>query len=1103
MKAFGCGRVTGFSLVSVLGIGLLAGATLQGAAIMAPGRYALILQDEPAVKVPHARGRRNAPEVASARAAIRLNQTSLQSTLERRGFHVTGSVSTLLNAVFVTAKPSDVAALRSMPGVKNVIPMRKIMRPQLNAAVNLVGAVNAWNALGGTGNAGAGLAIGIIDTGIDQTHPAFQDSTLSIPAGFPICNAVSDCTSFTNNKVIVARSYVAELAANTGPSTSFPDDVSARDRVGHGTAVAMCAAGNTNTSPLGIQITGLAPKAYLGSYKVFGSPEINDGSTEDVFIQAIDDAYSDGMSLVNISSGAPPFSGPLDTGAICGNDTGDVCDALAAEVEAAIAGGMAVVAAAGNDGYDDLELNYTLNSISSPGDAPDSITVGASGNSHIFENSVQITGSNVPSNLQNIAAYYGDGPVPSSTLTAPLVDAATAGDGYACTAFANGAFNNDIVLVEDGAPAGNFSCDFLTKVQNVQNAGASGVIIYQNIAGELLFPPTGLGGTDIPAFEIGYTDGVNLKNYVDATSGAKAGLNPALSEQPASDTNQITYFSSRGPAIGTNGVKPDVVAPGENIYTAAQNFDPLGELYDPSRYGAYSGTSFSTPIVSGIAALVWQANPSFTPAQLRSALVNTATNDTTDPWYTGSAPSTVLSAGGGKVNASNAIATNVTVVPASLSFGALTSGFSSGAQTFSLTNTSSGSLTLSLAVNRLTGDALTQMTLSSSSVTLLPGASQNVTLTLSGSLPNPGVYQGSVTVNGGSVALHIPYLYLVGDGIPQNVYALSGDDEGDLGVIGSQIADGMLALRVTDQYGVPVANLPVSWAANDGGTIDPTYFSATTDQNGFAYAVAYLGDFEGEYSYTATISGYPDGYTFYDLAVSPPSISSGGMVNAASFLAGDGIAPGSYVSIFGIGLTLATTDGATTSILPIAIDGVSVGVDATGVEVPAPMTYAGFNQINIQVPWELAGQTGADFKVDMEYVNGQLYSVPVVTYSPAMFVANNQVAALDANYALITSSNPAVAGQTIQIYCNGLGPVTNQPATGFPASANPLSETTTVPTVNIGGQDATVSFHGLAPGFPALYQLNVVVPSGLTSGLQPVTISIGGVTSPAVNMAIQ
>src|SRR5207248_693905 len=208
----------------------------------------------------------------------------------------------------------------------------------LNAAVNLVNAPAAWSAVGGTSNAGAGIRIGIIDTGIDQNHPGFQDSSLTPPAGFP-----KGDPAFTNSKVIVARSYVSLVQAGFTKNpveTSRPDDTSPRDRVGHGTGIAMIAAGVQNTGPAGI-IQGIAPKAFLGSYKIFGSPGVNDFTNAAAITQALTDALSDGMDVVTLSinEGDPAFNGPLDVDPDP-NFCGGPCDVRAQAVENAAANGM-------------------------------------------------------------------------------------------------------------------------------------------------------------------------------------------------------------------------------------------------------------------------------------------------------------------------------------------------------------------------------------------------------------------------------------------------------------------------------------------------------------------------------------------------------------------------------------------------------------------------------------------------------------------------------------------------------------------------------------------------------------------------------------------
>jgi minor extracellular serine protease Vpr len=110
-------------------------------------------------------------------------------------------------------------------------------------------------------------------------------------------------------------------------------------------------------------------------------------------------------------------------------------------------------------------------------------------------------------------------------------------------------------------------------------------------------------------------------------------------------------------------------------------------------------------------------------------------------------------------------------------------------------------------------------------------------------------------------------------------------------------------------------------------------------------------------------------------------------------------------------------------------------------------------------------------------------------------------------YKLITTSNPAKRGQIIQLFANGLGPVTNPPADGVAATASPLSETPTTPVVTIGGaRGSQVSFSGLAPGyFPALYQVNVspCPPSAQTGSAVPISLQIGGATTPAATIPVQ
>jgi uncharacterized protein (TIGR03437 family) len=136
---------------------------------------------------------------------------------------------------------------------------------------------------------------------------------------------------------------------------------------------------------------------------------------------------------------------------------------------------------------------------------------------------------------------------------------------------------------------------------------------------------------------------------------------------------------------------------------------------------------------------------------------------------------------------------------------------------------------------------------------------------------------------------------------------------------------------------------------------------------------------------------------------------------------------------------------------------------------------------------------------------GNVVTVPIANAAPQFFTNGTNVAdALDTGYNLITASHPAQRGQTILMFANALGPVSNQPADGAPALVSPLSQTTQPVTVNFGGQTATASFAGLAPGYPGLYQINVAVPTGVTPGSAvPVTISVNGQTSAQATIPVQ
>lgn len=1074
-------------------------------------RYAVILSDPAPIKA-RAQG---IPAVEAARAKVLAAQERVKSELIARGVRITGSSHTLINAIYVAAEPDAANRLKSIAGVSQVARLGRF-HLNLDRAVQLINAPAAWSLLGGTSNAGAGVKIGIIDTGITATHPAFQDASLTPPSGFPICRvdfstAESspqwvDCTAanpaigfplcssvscaFTNNKVIVARSYVPLLNSGSAAS-SRPDDNSPRDRVGHGTAVAMAAAGVTNTGPSDT-ITGVAPKAFLGSYKVFGSPGVNSFTSGDLVIQAVEDAFDDGMDIVSLSLGSPAFAGPLDTGSACGAAAGGICDPETYTVQQAVEQGMVVVVAAGNEAENGRLTTAALNTIDSPGDAPDAISVAATTNSHTWGNQLTVNG------LGAYFGQFGDGPMPTTTITGQLGDVANVGDPQACTAPPAGSLNGLITLVARG------TCTFLVKIQNLQTAGAADVIVYNNPGDDTLLEPGGLNGTSIPAIFIGYDDGQTIRSFLSGHPQAAVSIDPNLGAFNVTTFNQVAPFSSHGPVLGTAAMKPDVAAVGVDLYLAGESYDPNGELYSANGYLVSQGTSFSTPQVAGVAALVKQTNPNLSALAIRSAVINTATQNLTE---NGNAAS-VLAVGAGLVNAASALTNTLIVTPAGASFGVVQSGQLSSGITLplELANIGSTTLTLSVSVNRRTPEVNARTSIDLPNVTLPAGQSNNINLTLSGTLPAPGIYEGFVTITGAANPVNVPYLYLVGDGVPNNLISILGN--GDDGTVGRQTTGGSVILQIIDQYGVPVPNVPVTFAVTSGGgqlmPICPTICASAsaTDNYGMAAAESILGPNPGANVYTATAGSLTASFTATGL--SQPTISPNGAVNAANY-ANQPATPGSYISLFGNNLA-PSASYYSTPYLPIALNQVTVSFDNPNVSVPGHLVFVSPEQVNLQVPWELQGQPSVQIKVSVGDSSGVVYTLPLGTYAPALFEASSGgqhiAAALDEQNNVVTTSNPVARGKVVQLFGNGLGPVNNQPASGDPAPFGPFATTVTTPIVTIGGLNAQVNFSGLAPGNAGLYQVNAVVPE-TGSGLQPVRISIGGMVSTASLLPVE
>jgi uncharacterized protein (TIGR03437 family) len=218
----------------------------------------------------------------------------------------------------------------------------------------------------------------------------------------------------------------------------------------------------------------------------------------------------------------------------------------------------------------------------------------------------------------------------------------------------------------------------------------------------------------------------------------------------------------------------------------------------------------------------------------------------------------------------------------------------------------------------------------------------------------------------------------------------------------------------------------------------------------------------------------------------PPTLTLSGAGNAASLAPDSPLVPGSLAVVYG---TFASSP--------------SPAVQIGG--MTAPMLSESNGMATFQVPWELAGQSQAGLTITANGQTSAPQQVNLSPFAPGIFSVNGEAAIYDSSNHLVDASNPAIPGSTVlQIYCTGLGAVSNAPATGLPAPGNPPATTTVTPNVIIGLSSATVLFSGLVPGSVGMYQVNALVPPSVLTGVAvPVTISWEGTRSNAPTIAVQ
>ncbi|HEX7949125.1 MAG TPA: S8 family serine peptidase [Candidatus Limnocylindrales bacterium] len=628
---------------------------------------------------------------AAIRAGLRARQDALLPSLTALGARVLGQYQDAYDGIKVRVAAGQLSRIRALPGVQRVVAV-PLYRLANVASNNYTGVPAAWAAAGGL--TGRGVKIGIVDTGIDYYHADFGGS--GVPADYAADDGTTIGTpAFPNAKVAGGFDFVGDDydAAGTGPALIPHPDPDPLDCQGHGTHTAATAAG------LGVQADGTtfhgpynaktlsaqhflvgpgsAPEATLYALRVFGCS----GST-DMVVDAIDWAVKNHLDVISLSLGTP-FGDPRSA------------DAVAADNAAKA--GVVVVAAAGNEGP-----GAYINSI--PGASSRAIEVAAVDAIPSFPGATITVGSGLPAIVANEVASF---PVTGRLDVLPGPDG-TIGLGCNADDYA-GVQAGDIVVTLRG------DCPRTDRATLGQAAGAGAVIMVNNTDKEV-FPPLegAIKDVTIPFLGVKPSGAAALQAAAAATVtviGGSTLANPAY--------KAVADFSSGGPAAD-GSLKPDIAAPGLSVFSAAVGTGTAGTRE--------SGTSMSTPHVAGVVALVRQAHPSWTPEQVKAALMNTASATA----IAGYDPRT---GGSGLVQAAAAVRTVALATTgsgaASLSFGApaLNAAYSA-TRTIRLQNTSRASITYRLKA-AFVGSALgAHVTIAPSTVTVAAGRTVSVSVNL-------------------------------------------------------------------------------------------------------------------------------------------------------------------------------------------------------------------------------------------------------------------------------------------------------------------------------------------------------------------------------------
>jgi minor extracellular serine protease Vpr len=629
--------------------------------------------------------------------------------------------------VSVEASQDAASLLGKIDGVVAVYPVLVVPRPEtqpsapeLATALAMTGADVAQNELGLTGT---GIKVAVMDTGIDYHHP-------DLGGGFG-----------AGRRVVAGYDFVGDAfdAGGSGGALIPHPDNDPDDCNGHGTHVAGIIGANGNPPTGGAR--GVAPGVTFGAYRVFGC----DGSTDsDIMLAAMERALDDGMNVLNMSIGAAFMTWPQYP--------------TAAGADALIDAGMVVITSIGNSGASGLY------SASAPGVGRKVIGVASYDNSHVALPVFTVSPDNTAIGYSNATAAP---PAPTSG-TFPLArTGTTASTADGCAPQDLGDLTGKVALIRRG------TCGFYEKARRAELAGASAVVLYNNVAGRInptVAVSTGADGqpVTIPVVAVSDTEGALINTRIAGGSATMTWTEDSGSF-PNATAGLISSFSSYGLNAELE-LKPDIGAPGGLIRSTY----PL----EAGGYATISGTSMASPHVAGAAALFLQAHPGATQAQIRTALQNNAT-----PARWSGNPGLgfldyVHRQGAGLVDIPGAITATSSVTPSKLSLG---EGTAATPKTVQLTVVNNGTTARTFTASHTGALATSNNTFAPGAVGLFAGvtfAAPSVTVPAGGSATlnatitppaataaNQGrVYGGYLVLSSaGAEPLRVPYAGFSGD----------------------------------------------------------------------------------------------------------------------------------------------------------------------------------------------------------------------------------------------------------------------------------------------------------------------------------------------------